>query len=382
MTPESRARALFAETWPGTEPTVIASAPGRVNLIGEHIDYAGGWVFPAAISLRTVVAAAPSPDGVCRVGSEQFPTLGEFPLDELQEFPGAKPWWIHGAGVGWEMAARTPIHAAIASDIPFGSGLSSSAAIELAFAAAWRELEGRAEDNEALARISRQAEHRHAGVPCGLMDQAAIALGRAGMAMLMDMSHPEEPPLPVEHRSLPTGLSIVVCHTGAQRRNDDGVYADRFAASQRIIAALGPLREASMEDINQLSAADQPRARHFISEMRRCLDFAEALAQSDFESIGRLMAESHASLRDDFEVSMPALDSMAEIAARQPGCVGARLTGAGGGGACVALVKEQFVTEFCRRVLEEARSAHPENVQSVIPCEAADGVWAAPAKPK
>lgn len=382
MTPESRARALFAQAWPWLEPTVIASAPGRVNLIGEHIDYAGGWVFPAAISLRTVLVAAPSPDGVCRLVSEQFTAPGEFRLDERQAFPGKKPWWIHAAGVGWEMGARQPIHAAIASDIPFGSGLSSSAAIELAFAAAWRELEGRSEDNEVLARLCRQAEHRHAGVPCGLMDQAAIALGRAGMAMLMDMSHPEDPPLPVEHRPNPAGLSIVVCHTGAQRRNDDGVYADRFAASQRIIAALGPLRKASLGDIDQLSAVDQPRARHFISEMQRCIDFAEALSQGDLTSLGRLMSESHASLRDDFEVSVPALDSMAEIAQRQPGCVGARLTGAGGGGACVALVREQFVPEFCRKVLEEARSAHPENVQSVIPCEAADGVWASPAKPK
>jgi galactokinase len=376
MNAQERARALFKDRFPGAAPVWEASAPGRVNLIGEHTDYAGGLVFPAAISLRTWVVAAPAPDGECRAVSESRTEEGRWSA-ALPSAPPAGSWWTYPAGVGWELGARTPILAAVASDIPLGSGVSSSAALELAFAVLWNLADGLVKSPEELARTCRKAEHRWAGVPCGLMDQAACALGRAGHAMLIDLADAEAAPLSVDYRRLPPGAAIVVCQTGQERSNSDGAYRERLEACRAAEAALGPLRLARPEQADELPEPIRRRARHIITEIIRCREFADALSRGDEAALGRAMQASHDSLRNDYEVSTAALDGMADSARRHPACIGARLTGAGGGGACVALVREEGLTDFLSRVGKEAAEREPRLESKLMACLADRGAEAA-----
>lgn len=369
----SRATSLFRENF-GDDPSVIAQAPGRVNLIGEHTDYNDGFVFPAAIDRRVVVAAAPSPDA-SKVWAESYDQPAVFDVDHERAIEG---WAKFPSGCAWILERHghdlTNINAQVVSDLPTGSGVSSSAAIELAFLTTWNAMDGLGLPPLTLALHGQQCEHEFVGVHCGIMDQAASALGKAGQAMLLDTRT-----LEVEYRPIPAGLEIVLCDTNKKRSLDVSAYNDRRRECQEAARDLGveSLRDATVEQLKgtyaQGTGVKTRRARHVLTENERCVQLAKALAESDKAEIGRLMQASHVSLRDDYEVSCQELDWMAESAWESTGCVGARMTGAGFGGACVALVESDRLDEF----LKDAQRGFVDRSNGLEPtflvCQAADG---------
>ena len=291
-------------------------APGRVNLIGDHTDYNDGLVLPVAIDLECVVHATPRADDVVEVdwldgdaGSDRY-------VDALR------------AVLGEQGRADVGMDARVSSTIPVGSGLSSSAALEVALALALCDVAGLELAPTELALACRRAEQLATGVPCGIMDQLTSVAGRAGCALLIDCRS-----LEVEPIKLPDEVAIVVVHSGLPRALEHSAYAERRAACEAVAARLGltALRDASPGQV-----ADEPRARHVVSENARVLESADALRRGDLDKLGSLMSASHASLRDDFEVSTPELDALVDALGRA-GAAGARLTGAGFGGCVVAL---------------------------------------------
>jgi galactokinase len=343
---------LWRETFTG-EPECIASAPGRVNLIGEHTDYNDGYVMPAAISLRTL--------GLFRRVS------GRTHLVSGQSGPGQAFDAGLGLSQGWSVfpaaCARAllesgyppaNIEGVIWSEIPKGAGLSSSAALELCFLAAWNLLGGHDLPATRLAEVAWKAETRFVGVQCGIMDQMASALGVRGSALLIDTLQRSAVPF-----SLPASMEIAVLDTGKSRSLASAGYNVRVAECARAVEAIRragkqitSLRDAELADLEFIGDPTvRARARHVISENQRVLRFSEALATEDRESIGELMRQSHASLRDDYEVSCPELDAMVRSASTAPGCIGVRLTGAGFGGCCVALVEKTERAAFAKATL-------------------------------
>jgi galactokinase len=308
-------------------------APGRVNLIGDHTDYNEGFVLPVAIDLSCVVRATRNGDGIVRLSSEDvegevaLAADGSTPPTDVPEM-----WGRYAAGVVGTLAARgrppVGIDAVVSTTIPIGAGLSSSAALEVALALALCD----AADFELplleLAVACQEAEQVATGVPCGIMDQLASLAGRHNHALLIDCRSLDVRPIP-----LPPRLAVLIVHSGVSRGLVDSEYAERREACEAIAALLGvqSLRDATPEQV-----ADEPRARHVVSENARVLRAAEALAEGDVAALGPLLNESHASLRDDFEVSTPELDALVE-ALRDAGAIGARLTGAGFGGCVVGL---------------------------------------------
>ena len=349
----SEIRALFVERF-GHDPEVVAVAPGRINLIGEHTDYNDGFVFPVAIDRQTWVAASPAKDFSALWSSE----LGEAHAFDLRSVaPGQlQDWGKYPAGMGWALRlngyAGENLHAAVSSDIPMGSGVSSSAALEMAFGQVWNRLETLEIRNEALAELGKECENGFVGVNSGIMDQMASAMGRAGQAMFLDTRS-----LEIEYAPVPEGLSVVLCDTKKPRALTSSAYNERRSQCEIAARILGvrALRDATVDDLegkrNEMTDVVYRRARHVITENARCVRFKEALAVGDLDRLGELMRASHESLRDDYEVSCPELDRMAEAAWTAPGCVGARMTGAGFGGACVALVKTPKINEFIRVAL-------------------------------
>lgn len=334
----------------GGEPETGAFAPGRVNLIGEHTDYNHGFVFPIALDRGVTVVARRSPDGVNRMVSAQGGVGDSFPLNVQ---PGQVQGWAkYPAAVVWALAqngtpARTALECAVDGDLPFGGGISSSAALEVAFATLWNTIDGLDLDGLGLARLTQRAENDFVGVKCGIMDMLASALGQADHALLIDTRD-----LSVTAIPFPDDLRVVVCDTGMDRALAGSAYNQRRAECEAACKELGiaSLREAQLGDEDRISdPIVRRRARHVITENQRCLDFAEALRNGNPDGLGSLMAASHASLRDDYEVSSPELDAMVEAARMSPGCVGARMTGAGFGGCAVALCRaentEIFLTE-------------------------------------
>ncbi|MCE9558684.1 MAG: galactokinase [Armatimonadetes bacterium] len=261
----------------------------------------------------------------------------------------------YAAGMGWVLGTGVPnVDAFIASDIPTGSGLSSSAAVEMAFGNLFRLLSHAKIEDLDLALLGQLCENQFVGVPCGMMDQIAVQMGRSGQAMLIDTMQPPW----VEYASLPFGVKMVVCNTGIQHQLGDSGYPLRRRQSEdaAMILGVGTLRECSvaelMERQDDLPEVLFRRAKHCVTEIERTLQFYDALKNGETDKLGPLMAASHTSLRDDYDVSCPELDKMAEIAQKAPGCLGARMTGGGFGGACIALVHEKQTEEFievCRR---------------------------------
>jgi galactokinase len=334
----------------GADATHFAQAPGRVNLIGEHTDYNEGFVFPAAIDLRLLVAAR-AVNGPTRLVSKQ---LGDAPPFDVGIVHPTQDlgWAAYPAGMAWVLQRQgfedlPNIEALVHGDIPIGSGVSSSAAIEMAFGVLWNALAGLGVGNREMALFGQQAENEFAGVNCGIMDQMACAMGRQDHAMFLDARS-----LEIEHVPIPPQVRIVLCDTGKRRGLVDSLYNERRSQCEEAARALGvaALRDAGAEDVERLRDRTPEevylRARHVVTENARCRAFGEALRAGDLACVGRLMRASHASLRDDFEVSCVELDAMAEAAWAAPGCVGARMTGAGFGGACVALVEAGRVEEF------------------------------------
>ncbi|MAH66590.1 MAG: galactokinase [Phycisphaerae bacterium] len=337
-----RARSLFTRRF-GVPPAIVASAPGRVNLIGEHVDYTGGLVLPFAIDARAAVALGPSEDDRTTLCAPDLDTemihLGPPPrrpeTESTRRFANHLLGVLHAAG-----GSETPIRALVTSDVPSGGGLSSSAAIEVAFATAWAGFTGGVSDPATIARLAMQAEHEFVGTPCGIMDMLVSAAGRAEEALRIDCrSVTWRPvPMPSEDRAL-----VLLVDSGITHRLRDGGYAERRAACERAEAALGgSLRDATNDDIAAaaLDATDRRRASHVVEENRRVDAMVAALEIGDLETAGRLLIDGHHSLRDRFEVSIPEIDHIVEIAERrrESGCLGARLTGGGFGGSALVLV--------------------------------------------
>jgi galactokinase len=337
----------------GETPGLVTSAPGRVNLIGEHTDYNDGFVLPCAVDRRIAVAVGPAPEEGTLYSADFDESR---PLDESSD----GSWANYPRGVAWafrEAGAEVPaFRAAFAGDLPQGSGLSSSAAIEAATALALDTLFGFGESKKGLAILCQKAENDFVGVPCGIMDQYASLLCEAGSALLVDCRSLEAEGVPLDLEG--AGLALLVCDTRTERGLADTGYEDRRKACEEAARKLGvkALRDVSEKDLEGLSDEELKRARHVIRENARVIEAVRALRAEDFPGFGRLMYDSHLSLRDDFEVSTPELDAFVE-AAREAGALGARLTGAGFGGCAIALVAADGADELAasarRRFAEE-----------------------------
>jgi galactokinase len=328
-------------------------APGRVNLIGDHTDYQDGFCLPMAIDREVVVRARGRSDGFVRARSDSFAGVVELPADGSRAPQTVDVAWARPiAAVLQSLAAlgRVPsgFDADISSTVPVGSGLSSSAAFIVAVALAATKVAGLAVEPRALALVAQAAEQASTGVPCGVMDQMASVFGRAGHALLLDCRT-----LAIEPVPLPPAVAVVVVHTGMARTLADSAYSERRAACEAAARRIGVamLRDATVEQV-----ADDPFARHVVSENQRVVEFAGALRRGDLDRCGQLMISSHASLRDDFRVSTDQLDALV-VALVDAGAYGARLTGAGFGGCAVALVAVDGVDGVVDRAVARYRSA-------------------------
>ncbi|MDP9069871.1 MAG: galactokinase [Actinomycetota bacterium] len=369
--------ALFEERT-GRAPEGVWAAPGRVNLIGEHTDYNDGFVLPVAIDRQAVVAAARRSDDVLRCWSAQE---GEAPAKRLPEIgPGRSSGWsAYPEGAAWALMARgVPVagtDVVVESDVPPGAGLSSSAALIGAVGLALAELYGARLTRSELALAGREAERRVAGAPVGVMDHMVAMLGRAGHALFLDTRRLAGELVPLHLAA--EGLLLAVIDTRVAHRLADGAYAERQQACQEAARMLGvaALRDVSLEELERARARLGDllfrRARHVVSENARVLEAAALLREGRAAALGPALARSHASLRDDFEVSVPQLD-VAVAGAEAAGAVGARLTGAGFGGSALALVPGDRLEEVARRVRSDFAEAGFDE-PGVYAVEADDG---------
>jgi len=334
----------------------VVRAPGRVNLIGEHTDYNEGFVLPAAIDRYTTVELR---EHEVRTFEVEALDLGEADLFSLDAIERTRSWRDYVRGVVDLVRPAAGGSVRIESDVPRGAGLSSSAALEVAVGRALdRDLPG-----EQLALLAQRAENEFVGVQCGIMDQFTVALGLAGHALLLDCRD-----LSYRHIPIPDGVTILVCDSHVERRLADSGYNNRRAACERAAAALGvaALRDATLEQVETLPDELRRRARHVVTENARTLAAADALERGDTATMGRLMLESHVSLRDDYEVVPPELDELAAVVRAVDGCHGSRLTGGGFGGCTVALVATDAV--------DAARDVAERWGATVYVCRASDGV--------
>ena len=364
--------AVFLERF-GEAPAAVVRAPGRVNLIGEHTDYNDGFVLPMAIDREIRIALRPRADDRVRVFAADVGQEASFALTALERGTG---WQEYVKGVAWalqsEGLALVGWEGVMAGDVPRGAGLSSSAALELAAARAFQASSGFPWQATRMARACQRAENRWVGVNSGIMDQLISALGREGHALLLDCRSldGEVVPLPEEH-------VVVVLDTGTRRGLVGSAYNERRTQCEAAALHFGvpALRDVSQEAFEAgaegLPELPRRRARHVIGENARTLAAAEAMRHGDAAALGRLMNASHASLREDFEVSSDALDAIVACARTQPGCRGARMTGAGFGGCAVALVEASAVDAFVGAVTACYDSA--ERRASAYVCRPADG---------
>ena len=365
----------------GVPPDFVARGPGRVNLLGEHVDYNDGFVLPAAIDRATYVAFRPA--------GTPHTSLLALDLGEETSFDtksvAAKQvsgWARYPAGMQWSLNAAgldTPgMQAVFCSDVPRGAGLSSSASVEMAFGVAWEQLGGWTVPPMQMARLGQRAENQYVGVNCGIMDQFASACGVKDRALFLDCraSTWQEVHLPPE-------VSIVVADTSVRRSLTDSAYNDRRAACEEAVRILRDclpgiraLRDVSVEQFNRhagrLPEVVEKRARHVVEEIERTGSAAALLEAGNVARFGELMNACHASLRDLYEVSCPELDVMVSLAQALPGCYGARLTGAGFGGCTVNLVAVEAAEAFARH-LAAGYAAKTGLQPEITICRAADG---------
>jgi galactokinase len=358
----------------GSPASFLAQAPGRVNLIGEHTDYNDGFVLPMAIDRAVWIAFRPLAEPRVRAFSAQFGEWCEFNLDGLVS--GGPHWAQYLRGTAWALRESglglRGWEGVVGGDVPIGAGLSSSAAMEVAAARAFATSSGLAWDAPRMARLAQRAENQWVGVSCGIMDQLIAASGRAGHAALIDCRS-----LELVHVPLPRGARVVVLDTATRRELVGSAYNERRRQCEQAAALLGAraLRDLTADQLEGAAKRLEPgilrRARHVVGENERTLQAAAAMRGGRAAELGRLMNESHRSLRDDFEVSSPALDTMVSCAL-EAGCFGARMTGAGFGGCVVALVDEDQVASFVEQLPElyRGRSGH---VAQVYVCEATGG---------
>lgn len=377
---------VFKETF-GRMPTLLARAPGRVNLLGEHVDYNEGAVLPCAIDRAVRLAAAPTDDGAVTLFAADLKRRVSFPIAALAEKKDSDgnplpSWALYPAGVGWAVQqAGYPLRgmqAVYTSDVPIGAGLSSSAAVEMAFAVTFQALGGWQVERMSLARLCQQAEVEYVGVSSGLMDQFASAHGVEGHALYFDTRD-----LMWEALLLPPGTAIVIADSGVRRALANSAYNERHAACEqavellrRYLPKIHSLREVSPAEFAAygefLPEVVRKRAEHIVKEIARVETAVVALRRGETRHFGALMFAGHASLRDLYEVSTPELDALVNLARQLPGCYGARLTGAGFGGCTVNLVEESRAAAF----IEGLRSGYQQQTgreAQVYLCRASAG---------
>lgn len=360
----------------GYESTGVWSAPGRANLIGEHTDYNNGFVFPFGIDLRTYVALSPREDGRCRVASALSDQIFEWEISEIK--PTGMDWALYPLGVAWAMRekAKTGFDAFFVSDVPVGAGLSSSAAIECSIGTALNEIWNAGYTKQQIALLGQKAENEVVGAPTGIMDQTASMLAQSDAAVLIDCKSLETELVPLGLAD--KGLVVAVMDTRVSHRHSDGGYRSRREACEKGASIMGveSLRELSVDD---LSLAEQNlddvtfrRCRHVITENQRVLEAVSALKSGNMPKLGQLLLESHASMRDDFEISIEELDTAVGVA-MSVGAIGSRMTGGGFGGAAIAVIEEsklEALSNQCKKVFAEKGYAEP-NIFSVSPSEGA-----------
>ena len=377
MTIQTTITEIFQQKF-GTAPAFIARAPGRVNLLGEHVDYNDGFVLPAAIDRVTYVAFSLADSNLTTLWAADFDQKAVFSPITLaaKTQPDGSPlpeWACYPAGVMWalmEAGLSIPaLNAVFSSDIPRGSGLSSSASVEMAFGVAWSQLGGWAIPPMEMARLGQKAENKYVGVNCGIMDQFASACGEADRLLYLDCRSLTWQTVP-----LPQNVSIVVADTTVRRKLTSGEYNNRRNACEEAVRLLKAdlpgitaLRDVSVEAFNRFSSKlpveVEKRARHIVEEIERMRQVISLLESGNLAQFGKLMNECHTSLRDLYEVSCPELDVMARIAQSLSGCYGARLTGAGFGGCTVNLVAQDQAETFAKALAagyESETGLHPE----------------------
>lgn len=360
---------LFVEKY-GVAPQVLVAAPGRVNLIGEHTDYNGGFVFPMAIERCTIIAASPSAASSATIFSNNMGSTADFPLDP-DVAPADKVEWtsyVQGAiSMSIKKGAKAPgFNAVINSNVPLGGGLSSSASLEVAVATLMEELGGISFGKVEKALMCQQVEHVYAKMACGIMDQFISALGEKDHAMLLDCRSQESKMIPLTDPS----VSVLIANSNVKHALTGSEYPERRASCEEAARRLGVklLRDVDLETL--LASKDKlideengdrlfKRAFHAVGEDVRTLKMADALVAGDWETVGAQMYASHYSLRDDYEVSCPEIDVLVEIARNigmEGGVIGSRITGGGFGGCTVSLVKTDKVDEITRILKEEYKN--------------------------
>ncbi len=315
-------------------------APGRVNLIGEHTDYNLGFVLPIAIDLGCRATAEPLAAPRLEVHSVNRHETRRWDLASLHEVAPSGDWSDYVLGVARLLPGLSATRLTVDSNVPTGSGLSSSAALEVSSALAL----GAVQRGIDLARLCRRAENEFVGVPCGIMDQYASVAGVEGAALLIDCLSLEIRPVP-----LPSGLSILAVNSMVKHELGASAYSDRVRECSQAASSLGlpSLREATPAQVETIAdPLIRRRARHIVAENQRVLDFADACAAGDRDRLGLLFAASHLSMRDDYEISCPEIDFLVEAAGRAPGAAGSRMTGGGFGGCTVNLVRTGFEDAF------------------------------------
>jgi len=338
----------------GRKPEVISEAPGRVNLIGEHIDYSEGFVLPFAIADRTYAAIAARNDGLVRIASHQRKEK-IFSIDISDVKPGSKgDWEKYVLGVLWSLGITSGVDIFVDGNVPGGAGLSSSAALECSVAVALNALFSLGKSKEDLARATQRAENEYVGVPCGIMDQSVSLMAQAGAALLLDCRDLTTEIVPFSVAD--AGLELLIIDTQAHHALTDGGYAERRAACESVARKLDipSMRHLNLDSLEaqreKITATEFIRARHAVTEIARVREAVVALRASDFLTLGKLINASHISLRDDYAVSCPELD-VAVDAAIAAGAMGSRMVGGGFGGSAIALIKASDIQKTKDAVL-------------------------------
>lgn len=356
---------------------IIVCAPGRVNLIGEHTDYNEGFVFPMAIPLFTVIAGAKNncPKRICRIKSLE-PSLGsnnvvEFSLDDLKPLDAPFKWANYLIGViSLFKGTKEPFNAVVKSNVPLGSGLSSSAALEVATFTFLENLSNEFSDKKEKALTCQQAEHKFANVPCGVMDQFISTMGKKNHAVLIDCRSLESQ----EYLLKNPDVSILIINSNVKHSLEGSEYSSRREQCNQVSESLGKksLRESNIQELNEnADSIDKKafqRAKHVITEISRTVEASKSLENNDIIKFGKLMNESHDSLRDDFNVSCAELDSLVEICRSNSGVYGSRMTGGGFGGCTVTLLKKDAVNDVIKSVQDNY-----DGIPSFYVCTPCDG---------
>ncbi len=364
----------------GSPPTAAAMAPGRVEIMGNHTDYNGGFVLPAALDKATVVAGSATGGSTITLHAADFRRTAKFSLKELTRDP-QNSWASYLLGVVDQLQQQNvPLggfQAVIHSDVPGGAGLSSSAALEVATAFFLRQLFPYEANPMQIARLCQRAENDFVGVPCGILDQFSSVFGIDSGLLFLDC-------MTLEHTAVKMGrddIALVICDSNVKHAHAGGDYTTRRAECMAAAAFFGKqlLREVSWEEFEARKSAlpenQRKRAEHVLTEDRRVLSMREAAQKGDTEAMGRLLSEGQASCRDLFENTSPEIDLLADMAAQLPGCIGAKMTGGGWGGCTINLVYAGAVDEFCRALAADYKE-RTGTVASVYACRAAQGAHA------